>query len=77
MENFDFRTKDIYLASALITSGYDYLLRKEGIQFSFCFIDKKDAIQIDVDNYWNGNLLLDPKKVFDAFKQLKTRINDY
>lgn len=77
MNNFDFRTKDIYLASSLIASGYDYILQKNDKQYSFCFTDRLKTINKSVDDYWNGNILIDPKKVFDAFKQLKTRINDY
>lgn len=77
MDNFDYKTRDIYLASSLIASGYDYFLQKNIQQYLFCFKDKNKTIQTKVNDYWNGNLLLDPKKIFEAFKQLKVRINDY
>jgi len=75
MKDFDFSTKDIYLASTLISIGYLYFLQKKETQFTFYFQDDETkSIDSTVDKYWNGNLICDPKKAFDSFKELKTRI---
>jgi hypothetical protein len=69
------KTKNIYLASSLIARGYtDYKLIKEGTQAEFIFNNYTDAIQDDIENYWNDELLVSGKKVFSVFKELKIRI---
>jgi hypothetical protein len=72
-----FITKDIYLASTLIATGNTwYSLEKQGKIFYFTF-DKRQSqenIEAEVDNYWARNLLVDPRALFDAFQELKTRM---
>jgi hypothetical protein len=82
----EYKTKDIYLASTLIAFGYkSYRIEKNGRQCFFIFdpamynlapkdYDPLAFLEIQVDEYWGGNLLLDPKEVFNAFKELKSRM---
>lgn len=80
-----YKTKDIYIASTLITLGYTkYRIERNGRQCFFIFIiDNEDApecfgmidaLELDVEKYWNNDLLVDPKRLFNAFKELKTRM---
>lgn len=69
-----YSTKDIYIASTLIVLGHQrYDLIKNGRIFYFEF-DDDGKIPEEVDEYWAGNLLVDPKALFTAFKELKTRM---
>jgi rubredoxin len=81
----EYSTKDIYLASTLIAIGYKwYRIEKNGRQCYFIFdISSVDPpkgtspntfFETEVDDYWAGNLLVDPKQLFNAFKELKARI---
>lgn len=70
-----YSTKDIYIASTLIALGHQrYDLIKNGRIFYFEFDDENGEIPLEVDEYWAGNLLLDPKSIFTAWKELKTRM---
>jgi hypothetical protein len=69
-----YSTKDIYIASTLIALGHQrYDLIKNGRIFYFEF-DDDGKIPLEVDGYWAGNLLIDPKSLFTAWKELKTRM---
>ena len=69
-----YSTKDIYIASTLIALGHQrYDLIKNGRIFYFEF-DDDGKIPLEVDEYWAGNLLIDPKSLFTAWKELKTRM---
>ncbi len=85
MLSTEYSTKDIYLASTLIALGYKwYRIEKNGRQCYFIFdaanVDSppetppKVSLESEIDNYWAGNLLVDPKELFNAFKELKARI---
>ena len=72
-----FSTKDIYLAATLIARGNTwYELKKRGKVFYFCF-DKRqnqEKIGLEADNYWARNILLEPRALFEAMKELKSRM---
>lgn len=78
----DYSTTDIYLAATL--SALDYSLEEithEGSKFIFHFCqtisnDPSIPISVDADQYWTGNLLVDPKRLFSEFKQIKARMYD-
>ncbi len=78
----DYTTTDIYLAATL--SALDYILAEitqEETKFVFHFDkpDSKDppfAVAVDADQYWTGNLLVDPKRLFSEFKEIKARMYD-
>lgn len=85
MLSTEYSTKDIYLASTLIALGYKwYRIEKNGRQCYFIFdagsvdppkgTSPKALLELEVDNYWGGNLSVDPKELFNAFKELKARI---
>lgn len=80
-----YKTKDVYIASTLITLGYTkYQIERNGKQCFFIFIiDNEDApegfgpidiLEEDVEKYWNNALSVDPKRLFNSFKELKTRM---
>lgn len=78
----DYTTTDIYLAATL--SALNYVLdeiTQEGSKFVFHFQTPEDAptkniISIEAEEYWTGNILVDPKKVFSEFKEIKSRMYD-
>jgi len=80
----EYRTKDVYLASTLLALGYsEYRIERNGKQcfFIFDYDDKgisndisKTGLEVTVDEYWTGNLEIDPKKLFNSFRELKTRM---
>lgn len=71
----DYSTKDIYIASTLIATGYtNYNLIRDGKIVYFNFLNDDDHIEFQVGEYWSGNILVDPKALFSAFKELKSRI---
>jgi len=77
-------TKDIYLAATL--SSLDYILEEitqENSTFFFHFVNSKplpnskiQEVEFEAEEYWTNNLLADPKKVFEAFKNIKARMYD-
>lgn len=81
----EYKTKDVYIASTLIALGFcNYKIERNGRQCFFVFKDGDidhpdglgiiDYIEIQVEKYWNNSLLIDPKSLFNAFKELKTRM---
>lgn len=80
----EYRTKDVYIASTLIALGYnEYRIERNGKQCFFIFDTNesgllnevaKAGIEVTVDQYWSGGLLVDPKKLFNSFRELKTRM---
>jgi hypothetical protein len=79
----NYKTRDIYLAATLITIGYnDYKIDKTDRLCYFIFpidifndeIDQ--GVEADVDKFFAGNLLVDPKKLFQTFIDLKHRMWD-
>ena len=75
MEMLPFITKDIYVASYLITLGYKYELEQDNTHYNFVFKnDENSTIENLVEAYWEGDTAIDAKSLFSAFKELKTRI---
>lgn len=81
----EYKTKDVYIASTLIAIGFNnYKIERNGRQCFFIFSSDNtdhpdglgpiDYLEIQVEKYWNGSLLVDPKSLFNAFKELKTRM---
>lgn len=78
----DYLTTDIYLASTL--SALDYILEEitqEDNKFVFHFSKLEKSlppfpVDVDADQYWTGNLLVDPKRLFSEFKEIKARMYD-
>ena len=75
----EYRTTDIYIASYLLASGFErYRIEKSGSQSIFVFEDNdapiKHIFELEVDEYYANNVSLPPKKLFNAYKELKSRI---
>lgn len=69
-----YSTTDIYLSASLIASGFKLSnMTKNERQYIFYF-DSSDSIEIYVNKYWNGDMILDAKTIFTAFKELKSRM---
>ena len=82
MNDSFYSTQDIYLAATLSSLDY-YLTEIEQDEGKFIFVfDKvsqntsKDTIELDADQYWTGNILIDPKRLFSEFKSIKARMYD-
>lgn len=78
--NSVYKTKDLYLASFLLASGFEnYTIEKNNSIVYFIFEpnddDPKKIINIEIDNYWQNNSLVNTKKLFNAYKELRLRIN--
>lgn len=77
-----YRTADTQIASYLIASGFEnYSLEREGNKIFFIFEDndKKTPFNIfekEVSEYWSNNTTIEPKKLFNAYKEIKTRIGE-
>ena len=83
--NDTYITTDIYLATTL--SALDFTLEKitqQDNKFQFHFVKSFNnddnlppvPISIEADQYWTDNLLVNPKKLFSEFKEIKTRMYD-
>ena len=70
-----FLTYDIGLSAALITLGYELIdLEKSNIKkVQFIFI-RDTGIDNAINNYWNGDLQLDARTLFDNLKRVKNQI---
>lgn len=77
-------TKDIYLAATLSSLGYILLeITQEGTTFFFHFDNSTTLpnssipeVEFEAEQYWINNLLADPKKLFESFKNIKARMYD-
>lgn len=75
-----FTTTDIFLAATLLARNHHYRMVRLGKQASFVFTQATNissSPKQDAENYYNSGLLVDPKTLFNAFKELKVRINDF
>lgn len=69
-----YSTKDIYLASALVASGFQLEdITKQEKQFTFLFKLSKE-IEYAVSDYWSGTLQSVAKDLFSAFRDIKSRM---
>lgn len=67
-----FKTSDLQIAVVLVLSGFS--LRgtdKEGGRAVFCFI-QDDRINSTIAQFYGGQLRLDPRQVFELWKNLRT-----
>lgn len=77
-----YRTSDIQIASYLIASGFEqYFVTKERNVVYFTFESDESEIpdnvfQLEVDQYYANNSLIPPKKLFNAYRELKARISE-
>lgn len=75
MPEHTYSTRDIYLASSLITYGFkQYSLEKQGKDFYFLFYDHPEEIIKVADCFWQDKLTLPALALYNNFKMLKNRI---
>ena len=70
---------DIYLASSLIAAGFPMtdLFKKEN-QFTFYLVvdtGKGYTIYDEIESYWRGTLNVSAKSLWNAYKEIKYRMN--
>ena len=82
MNDSFYSTQDIYLAATLSALDY-YLTEINQVEGKFIFVFDKvskettlDTIELDANEYWTGNILIDPKRLFSEFKSIKARMYD-
>lgn len=70
-----FLTFDLGLASSLVTLEYDLVAidktNRNKAQFIF---RRRSGIDADISSYWNGDLHLSARNLFDNQKMLKNRL---
>ena len=71
----EYKTSDIYLATALVTSGFPLLDldRTNGQRMDFCFENSPKILET-VDKFWASNLIVEPQTLLGNLKKLKSRI---
>ena len=69
------KTYDLGLSSSLATLEYDLVAidksNRSKAQFTF---RRRAGIDDDINRYWNGDLLLSARHLFDSMKMLKNRL---
>ncbi len=79
MEKIFYQTSDLNIATTLLTSGCDIhginTMDPNRIVFYFD-VDKFPDIKNLVENYWAGNLRVDPKEFVSYRRELLTRIHE-
>jgi len=75
MKQNEYKITDLNLASILTTLGHTIkrLDKENSRRVIFVFEDELE-IQNVIGNYWSGALSVDPRKLFDNQKMLKSRI---
>lgn len=72
MKYMEYETKDFPLVSFLTYLGYSSTMRKEG---TVCYFKFSGLKQEDIDSYWNGTALIEPKQFFFAMNTVKSRVH--
>lgn len=72
-----FQTTDMNLAVAMAAIGHSliYLEKIKHKQVSFIF-DMSPSLLTDVQNFWAGNLSIEPNHLLACQKQIKTRLHN-
>lgn len=76
MNQADFRTYDLALASTLVALGFSDLSIEAtpySNKVSFVFSDQPELREA-VKGFWANGLSVNPRRYFDAIKHLKSRI---
>lgn len=70
-----FLTFDLGLASALVTLEYDLAAIDKSNRSKAQFVFRRRAgIDRDIKRYWDGDLMLSARHLFDSQKMLKNRL---
>ena len=74
--NKEFITSDIALSASLVCLNFKLLyLDRSGSSSNIKFVfENKPEIEKVVNQYWNNELLINPRSLFDNYKMLKKRL---
>ena len=74
-EQLQFETKDIFIASVLLTLGQKLIRvdKKDPRSALFCF-QRDSKTEAIIESYWARDLKLIPQSLFSAFKEIKQRL---
>lgn len=73
-ENF-FKTHDLNISAVLVASGLplDHIEKQSNGRVLFCF-SSSPSIKTLFDAFWKQQITINPQKLFDALKFLKSRL---
>jgi len=77
-----FSTRDIYLASTLITLGFDTISidfqieGERGLQVGYFNFDNNPELMEAQDKFWKGRVMIDPRQFITNMKGLKSQVNN-
>ncbi len=75
-----YKVRDTQIASYLIALGFEnYSLEKEGNRACFIFklLDENSPLNVfetRINDYYANNVKIEPKKLFNAYREVKSRI---
>jgi len=70
----DFKTTDIGLAAAITAADFKISrIESDGVKGTFYF-DKTDELLKAVNEYWDGSLFVNARKMFENIKIIKGRV---
>ena len=71
-----FISSDLALAAVVSLYFPIVIVDKENPRKAQFVFNRSKNLRELVDNYWNGKLLVEPRKYFDSIKALKARLYD-
>lgn len=72
----NYKTDNLYVACYLLAKGYnDYTIDKNGSKAIFIFNYPIEKLLKEEEDYWKEEGVAPAKKLFMAYKELKTRIS--
>jgi hypothetical protein len=70
-----YQTRDVYITASLLASGCTIVdMTKNEKQFTFFVTHETEDVRGLVMKFWNGDLLIDAKKLFGSFRELRARM---
>ena len=80
-KNDGFSTRDITLVATLKAIGYNILFvefqLENGRDVGYFTFEDSEALQKDVNRFYNGEILVEPKKFMLELKAAKSRVTSY
>lgn len=72
-EPAEYPTRDLYLTSAAIEEGNPLLRIESNGRQGIFILEQTPKLQDTITRYFNGQLRLDPKRLFENLKSLKSQ----
>ncbi len=70
-----YKTTDVYIAASLLAYGCMMVdMTKKEKQFTFYITSDTDDVSNLVNRFWAGKMLVDAKKLFGGFRELRARM---